>query len=99
MQDVLKALAHPMRRDILAILRVAPRNASEIADKFDVTKPTISGHLNILKDANLISQMRKGTTLTYHIRLSVLEEALGGLMSMFDIGNKDTDIGDENEKN
>lgn len=87
MQEVLKALGHPMRRDILAMLRTAPRNAGEIAEKFDVTKPTVSGHLNILKDAELIEQVRSGTTLTYHIRLSVLEEALGGLMGMFDIGN------------
>ncbi|MCJ8322615.1 MAG: helix-turn-helix transcriptional regulator [Rhizobiales bacterium] len=92
MQTVLKALAHPMRRDILAMLRAAPCNASQIADKFDVTKPTVSGHLNILMDADLISQVRNGTTLTYHIRLSVLEETLGGLMGMFDIGNN-------NEKN
>lgn len=90
MQDVLKALAHPMRRDILAMLRAAPQNASEIAEKFDVTKPTVSGHLNILKEAELIEQVRSGTTLTYHIRLSVLEEALGGLMGMLDIG---TEIG------
>ena len=95
MQEVLKALAHPMRRDILAMLRTAPRNASEIADKFDVTKPTVSGHLNILKDAELIEHVRNGTTLTYHIRLSVLEEALGGLMGMFDIGTKNAETGDE----
>ncbi|PCI87291.1 MAG: ArsR family transcriptional regulator [Hyphomicrobiales bacterium] len=95
MQEVLKALAHPMRRDILAMLRTAPRNASEIAAKFDVTKPTVSGHLNILKDAELIEQVRSGTTLTYHIRLSVLEEALGGLMGMFDIGNETKKMGDE----
>ncbi|MCJ8324651.1 MAG: helix-turn-helix transcriptional regulator [Rhizobiales bacterium] len=67
MQEVLKALAHPMRRDMLAMLRAAPCTAGAIAEKFDVTKPTISGHLNILKDADLISQVRSGTTLTYHI--------------------------------
>lgn len=97
MQDVLKALAHPMRRDILAMLRSAPCSAGVIAEKFDVTKPTVSGHLNILKDADLISQVRSGTTLTYHIRLSVLEEALGGLMGMFDIGlNKNSENENEN---
>lgn len=88
MQEVLKALAHPLRREILTKLRVAPRTAGEIADMFEVTKPTISGHLNILKDAKLIDQTRVGTTLNYNIRLSVLEEALGGLMGMFDIGTQ-----------
>ena len=47
MQPILKALAHPLRREILTKLRTAPRTAGEIANMFDVTKPTISGHLNI----------------------------------------------------
>ena len=91
MQEVLKALSHPMRREILSMLKIAPCTAGEISDKFDVSKPTISGHLNILKDAELIEQVRSGTTLTYHIRLSVLEETLGALMGKFDIGNKQND--------
>ncbi len=88
MQKILKALSHPMRRDILAMLRIAPHNAGEIAANFNVSKPTISGHLNILKEAELIEQVRSGTTLTYHIRLSVLEEAIAALMDKFDIGEK-----------
>ncbi len=86
MQEILKALSHPLRREILAMLRVAPRSAGEIASKFDVSKPTISGHLNILREAELIEQVRNGTTLTYHIRLSVLEETMSALMDKFDIG-------------
>ena len=94
MQEILKALSHPMRREILAILRSAPRTAGEISENFDVSKPTISGHLNILKDAELIEQVRSGTTLTYHIRLSVLEEAMSALMGKFDIGSKQNDAGE-----
>jgi len=88
MQEILKALAHPLRREILSMLKIAPRTAGEISNSFEVSKPTISGHLNILKDADLISQIKSGTTITYHIRLSVLEEALGALMGKFDIGDK-----------
>ena len=87
MQEVLKALGHPMRREILSMLKIAPRTAGEISDNFDVSKPTISGHLSILKNADLIEQIRQGTTLTYHIRLSVLEETLGAIMGKFDIKN------------
>jgi len=86
MSDVYKALAHPVRRKVLAMLRERARTAGELADAFDIAKPTLSGHFNVLKSANLILVERKGATLIYRANISVLEDALTGLMDMFRIG-------------
>ena len=80
MQDVYKALAHPVRRQILAMLRERAHTAGELADAFDLSKPTLSGHFNVLREADLVSVERSGVTLNYRINLSVAEEALTGLM-------------------
>lgn len=88
MADIYQALAHPIRREILGILRVKPRSAGELATSFSIAKPTLSGHLNILKECQLIDVERRGTTLIYSINLSVAEEALSGLMSLFRVGHE-----------
>ena len=87
MTDVYKALAHPARRKILAMLRQRAHTAGELAEAFDLSKPTLSGHFNVLKAANLITDERRGTTLIYRANISVLEDALTGLMDMFRIGD------------
>lgn len=87
MSDVYKALAHPVRRKVLAMLRERARSAGELADAFDLAKPTLSGHFNVLKAANLILEERRGTTLIYRANVSVLEDALTGLMDLFQIGD------------
>lgn len=76
MSSVFKALSDPSRRRILELLRVRPLRAGEIADAFDVSKPTLSAHLSVLREANLVSAEKKGRTITYRIKLSVLEDAL-----------------------
>ena len=86
MSDVYKALSHPVRRRIIALLRERARSAGEIAEAFDLSKPTLSGHFNVLKAANLITDERKGTTLIYRVNVSVLEDAVAGLMDLFKIG-------------
>jgi len=86
MDQVYKALSHPVRREILALLRQRARSAGEIADAFALAKPTLSGHFNVLKAAGLISVERRGATLIYRANLSVLEDALTGLFSMFRLG-------------
>lgn len=88
MQDVYKALAHPVRRQILAMLRERAHTAGELADAFDLSKPTLSGHFNVLREADLVSVERSGVTLNYRINLSVAEEALTGLMELFQIGDE-----------
>lgn len=85
MSEVYKALADPTRRRILEMLRDAPMSAGDIADNVDVAKPTLSGHLNVLKAAGLIDVTRQSTSLIYRLNISVLEEALFALMDAFKV--------------
>jgi DNA-binding transcriptional ArsR family regulator len=79
MGDAWDALADPTRRQILKLLRMGDLNAGEIAAKFDMTKPSISHHLNILKNAELVRAERSGQNIVYSINTSVLED----LMDLF----------------
>lgn len=63
-------------------------SAGELAEQVDVSKPTLSGHLKVLKAAGLVSVDRKGSTLLYRINLSVVEEALAGLIELFQFGSE-----------
>ena len=76
MASVFKALADPTRRRVLTLLRNQPRSAGELADQFEVSRPTMSAHFTVLKEAGLITSEKNGKTVTYSINLSVLEEAL-----------------------
>ena len=80
MNVVFEALAHPTRRAILEMLKTGSMSAGEIAEAFDVSKPTMSGHFSKLKEAGLIHADQKGTTIFYSINMSVLEEVLMGFM-------------------
>lgn len=86
MRDVFQALAHPARREILRLLRQRPMNAGELADRFELSKPTMSGHFAVLKDADLIAATRKGTVIVYRLNVSVVEEALATLMGIASVG-------------
>lgn len=79
MSGVFKALADPTRRQVLALLRERPMSAGELAERFDVSKPTMSAHFSVLREAGLIDATRQGKTIIYRLRMSVLEEALMGL--------------------
>ena len=79
MSSVFKAIADPTRREVLALLRERPMAAGELADRFDVSKPTMSAHFAVLKEAGLIDASRHGKSIVYRLRMSVLEEALMGL--------------------
>jgi DNA-binding transcriptional ArsR family regulator len=85
MSGVFKALADPTRRRILELLKQGPMSAGELADQFDLAKPTLSGHFAVLKEARLIHGDRQGTTIYYGLNVSVLEEALLGLLETFDL--------------
>lgn len=82
MSDVFDALAHPVRRKILRLLRKRPMSAGELADQFDLAKPTLSGHFSVLKSADLVGAERQGTTIIYRLNMSVLEEAMAALMDI-----------------
>ena len=84
MNAVFRAIADPTRRRVLELLRSRPMNAGELADHFNVSKPTMSAHFNVLKEADLIGAERRGTTVTYRLKLSVLEDALLGFAQVFD---------------
>jgi DNA-binding transcriptional ArsR family regulator len=83
--NVFQALAHPLRREVLTLLREGPMSAGDIADRFNVSKPTMSGHFAVLKDAGLILAEREGTTIRYRLNASVAAEAVGALMEMLDV--------------
>jgi DNA-binding transcriptional ArsR family regulator len=76
---VFRALADPTRRRVLALLRERPMNAGELAAAFDVSKPTMSAHFAVLREAGLIDATRHGKSIVYRLKMSVLEEALMGL--------------------
>ena len=98
MSEVLKALAHPTRRAILRLLREREMSAGEIAGHFDLSKPTLSGHFNELRDAGLVDVQRQGTSLIYRLNASVLEEALLELMDGFGLAGRPASVAKEPSK-
>ena len=76
LQNTLKALSDPIRRDILNLLMAGRLSAGEIADRFPVTDAAISRHLSVLKDADLIRDTREGKFIYYDLNATVLEEIL-----------------------
>ncbi|UBV44508.1 metalloregulator ArsR/SmtB family transcription factor (plasmid) [Deinococcus taeanensis] len=76
MSAVFKALSDPTRRQVLQHLQNGPLGAGELAQLFDVSKPTMSAHFAVLVAAGLIEPVKQGRTITYHLKLSVLEDAL-----------------------
>lgn len=82
MSDVFDALAHPVRRKILKMLRRGPLSAGDLADAFELAKPTLSGHFAVLKSADLVRTERKGTSIIYRLNMSVLEEAAALLLEI-----------------
>jgi len=83
--SVYKALSDPTRRKILALLRESDLTAGQIAEHFEITKPSLSKHFGILREANLIHGDKKGTVITYHLNVSVLKETLMEMMNIFRI--------------
>ena len=79
MSSVFKALADPTRRRVLALLRARPMSAGELADHFQVSKPTMSAHFAVLRESGLIDASKTGKSIIYRLKMSVLEEALMGL--------------------
>ncbi|MBQ7891956.1 MAG: winged helix-turn-helix transcriptional regulator [Erysipelotrichaceae bacterium] len=76
MQKTLRALADPIRREILNMLKEKSLSAGEIVEKFDVTNASISRHLSVLKEAELIRDTRKGKFIYYELNTSVLEDIM-----------------------
>jgi DNA-binding transcriptional ArsR family regulator len=77
-----KAIADPTRREILRLLRDREMSAGEIAEHFDMTKPTMSHHFAVLKSADLVTARREGQTIWYGLNTSVLEDVIGWAMDL-----------------
>lgn len=86
MSQVFKALSDSTRRRVLQLLRKGPLSAGELSDQFNVSKPTMSAHFAVLKEADLVHAEKAGKSVIYHLKLSVLEEALLGFVHSFGLG-------------
>jgi DNA-binding transcriptional ArsR family regulator len=75
-QDTMRALSDPVRRQILESLKGDRKSAGEIAEMFDISAPAISRHLSVLKEAGLVRDYRQGKYIFYELKASVLEETL-----------------------
>ena len=82
MDKLFKALNDPTRRKMLELLRKRDMTAGEIAERFDISKPSISHHLDLLKQADLIVSEKEGQFITYSLNTSVLDECLSWLMDL-----------------
>ena len=69
--------------------------AGELADQFDLAKSTLSGHFNVLKDAGLVQEERRGNSIVYHLNLSVAEELLAAVMDLLGTGRPDEHPGED----
>jgi DNA-binding transcriptional ArsR family regulator len=98
MSSVFKALSDPTRRRVLQLLRQGPMSAGDISDRFDVSKPTMSAHFAVLKEADLVHAEKVGKSVLYHLKLSVLEEALLGFVQSFGLGEETPAPGKETSK-
>lgn len=83
MGSVFKAISDPTRREILKLLNEKDLSAGEIAEHFDISKPALTKHLNILREAELVSSEKQGNFVIYSINVTVLQQALSGFMSIF----------------
>jgi DNA-binding transcriptional ArsR family regulator len=89
MNHLFKALNDSTRRAILELLKESDLTAGDIAAHFDISKPSISHHLDLLKRANLVTSVRKGQYLLYSLNMSVFEEVIQWLMQFRDSNKED----------
>ncbi len=81
-ENTFKALSNPTRRTILQLLRKGKQSAGEIASHFQMTSATISHHLSILKNADLITEQKEKNFIYYDLNTSVVEEIIGWLAAL-----------------
>jgi ArsR family transcriptional regulator, repressor of sdpIR and other operons len=83
MNLIFKALSDPTRRRVLQLLREGPMSAGDLADQFRVSKPTMSAHFGVLREAGLVVSEKRGKSIVYELQMSVLEDALLGFAQLF----------------
>ena len=96
-QNVFKALSDPTRREILKKLANGSQSAGELAETFQISKPSMSHHFNVLKAAELVRSQREGQSIVYTLNSTVLEDATRMLMDIFNYQRESTKegVGDE----
>lgn len=82
MDNIFKALNDPTRREILTLLKKTDLTAGEIADAFEISKPSISHHLEILRNAGLVSSEKQGQYVMYSINTTILDDLLGFILKL-----------------
>ncbi|MCL9809292.1 autorepressor SdpR family transcription factor [Flavobacterium luminosum] len=82
MDSIFKALNDETRRSILELLRQKDMTAGEIADAFDISKPSISHHLDILKRADLVSSEKKGQFIVYSLNTTIVDDIIKWIISL-----------------
>lgn len=87
MNEVFNALAHPIRRRVLEMLKGGGMTAGDLADRFSVSKPTMSAHFSKLKAAGLIQGDNRGGSVIYTLNLSAVEEVVMGFMGRLQVGD------------
>jgi ArsR family transcriptional regulator len=87
MNALFKALDDPTRRKILELLREKDMTAGDIADAFTISKPSISHHLDLLRQANLVISIKEGQFVNYSLNTTVFDEVIGWMLSLSDKKN------------
>ena len=85
---VFKALSDPTRREVLRLLAHGERNAGELAEHFDMTKPSMSHHFTVLKEAELIRSRREGQMIYYSLNTTVMEDVMTRMWDIFGVGKR-----------
>lgn len=88
LNKTLQALADPKRREILQILGEGDRTAGELAARFDISAPSVSHHLSVLKNADLVRAERNGQTIVYSLNSTVVQEFLQEIMRVLRVGEE-----------
>src|SRR5664279_3883239 len=83
MNAVFKALSDPTRREVLRLLSGGERTAGELAERFDMTKPSMSHHFSVLKDADLIRSRRDGQQIFYSLNTTVIQDVMTRMWDFF----------------
>lgn len=83
----MQALADPTRRAIIKLLSDRDRTAGEIAAQFSISAPSVSHHLNVLKQAELVQAERRGQTIVYTLNATVVQEFVNEMLSFFNVGS------------
>ncbi len=97
--NAFKALADPTRREILRLLRQGEMTAGDLAERFDMTKPTMSHHFAVLKEADLLTSRRDGQTIWYALNTTVVQDLMAWAMDLMSGNEEKGDSGTEPKEN